>query len=133
MVLYQATIASTQPAFRSWPANSAPHPPGVSVLETVDSETAALFRAFLRPLFDQSGSWPALMETMRANGYGLAFRGGKLCLTDHDNGERLCSLNFLGMALPDLVARLGRPIVRALPGGAANGDLLIATPAPYQA
>lgn len=93
-------------------------------LEAVDSETAALFRAFLRPLFDQSASWPALIDTLRAKGYGLGFRNGRLCLTEHVTGARLCSLRFLGMRLSDLVARLGRPFVRALPGRQANGDLL---------
>ena len=101
-----------------------PNTPVSSALETVDSETAAQFRAFLRPLFGQSASWPALIDTLRAQGYGLAFRDGRLCLTEHLTGTRLCSLRFLGIRLSDLVARLGRPFVRALPGRQANGDLL---------
>jgi hypothetical protein len=90
----------------------------------VDSETAALFRAILRPLIDQSGSWSALMDALHAKGYGLAFRDGRLFLTNQATGRRVCSLRFLGAPLGDLVARLGRPIVRALPGHSANGELL---------
>lgn len=94
----------------------------------VDSETAALFRASLQPLFSQSVSWPALMDRLRTKGYGLAFRDGRLFLTDHRTGARVCSLRFLGMTLVDLVARLGRPIVRALPGRKADGEFLRARP-----
>lgn len=90
----------------------------------VDSETAALFRAALRPLISKSVSWPALMDALRAKGYALAFRDGRLFLTNHATGKRVCSLRFLGMPLTDLVERLGRPIVRALPGHRANGELL---------
>lgn len=95
----------------------------------VDSETAALFRATLRPLISQSVSWPALMDTLRDKGYGLAFRGGRLFLTNLSTGARVCSLRFLGMPLRELVARLGRPIVRALPGHQADGELLRHPPA----
>ena len=94
-------------------------------VESVDSETSALIRAFLRPLFDQPDSWTELTEGLRAHGYGLAFRGGRLCLTDHATGERLCSLRFLGIRLRDLVAQLGRPIARALPGRSADGELVL--------
>lgn len=96
----------------------------------VDSETAALFRSVLCPLIRQSASWPGLMDRLRAKGYGLTFRGGRLFLTNHTTGARVCSLRFLGMPLADLVARLDRPIVRALPGRQADGELLRAPPAP---
>jgi len=90
----------------------------------VDSETAALFRAVLRPLIAQSVSWSSLMDTLRHKGYGLAFRDGRLFLTTHETGKRVCSLRFLGMPLRDLVARLGRPVVRAIPGRRADGILM---------
>ena len=90
----------------------------------MDSETAALFRASLCPLIRQSVSWPGLMDTLRAKGFGLAFRDGRLFLTNSVTGTRVCTLRFLGMPLRDLVARLGRPIVRALPGQRADGELL---------
>lgn len=89
----------------------------------VDSETAALFRATLRPLISQSPNWPALMDRLRAKGFGLAFRNGRLILTDTETGARVCSFRFLGMPLSDLVTRLGRPIVRALPGRPADGEI----------
>lgn len=98
--------------------------PGNLDAPEVDSETAALFRATMCPLITQSVSWTALMDTLRAKGYGLAFRNGRLILTNHETGRRVCSLRFLGMPLADLVQRLGRPIVRALPGQHANGELL---------
>jgi len=90
----------------------------------VDSETAALFRAVLRPLIAQSVSWSSLMEALRLKGYGLAFRDGRLFLINHETGKRVCSLQFLGIPLCDLVERLGRPIVRALPGRRADGILM---------
>jgi len=90
----------------------------------VDSETAALFRAVLRPLIAQSVSWSALMDALRGKGYGLAFRDGRLFLINYETGRRVCSLRFLGMPLRDLVKRLGRPIVRASPGARANGEVL---------
>jgi hypothetical protein len=90
----------------------------------VDCETAALFRASLRPLISKSVSWPGLMDALRVKGFGLAFRGGRLFLTNHTTGSRICSLRFLGMPLAELVAQLGRPIVRALPGQRADGELL---------
>ncbi|MFT7596244.1 MAG: hypothetical protein ACI8R4_003579 [Paracoccaceae bacterium] len=91
---------------------------------SLDSETAALIRAVLRPLFECPDSWFQLTEQLRNNGYSLAFRAGRLCLTDHATGNRLCSLRFLGIGLRDLVARLGRPVVRPLPGRPADGELL---------
>jgi len=96
----------------------------------LDSETAALLRAILRPLIAQSVSWPALMDALRHKGYGLAFRDGRLFLISYDTGKRVCSLRFLGSPLVDLVERLGRPIVRALPGARANGEVLRAPSVP---
>ena len=95
-----------------------------SVADSVDSETAALIRAVLRPLFERPSSWFVLMAQLRENGYSLAFRAGRLCLTDHASGQRLCSLRFLGITLRDLVAQLGRPVVRPVPGRPADGELL---------
>lgn len=123
------------------PAPKPPHPfpnPRSQSIETsenldapnVDSETAALFRAVLRPLISQSASWPALLDALHSKGYGLAFRGGRLCLTDQTTGVRVCSLRFLGLSLRDLVAQMGRPIVRALPGLRADGELLREAPHP---
>ncbi len=90
----------------------------------VDSETAALFRAALCPVIDQSSNWPTLMDRLRAKGYGLAIRDGRLFLTNHLTGARVCSFRFLGLPLAALVARLGRPVVRALPGQRADGEVL---------
>jgi hypothetical protein len=95
----------------------------------VDSETAALFRAVLRPLIVQSISWSNLLDTLDTKGYGLTFRDGRLFLTSQSSGRRVCSLRFLGLPLVDLVARLGRPIVRVQPGKRADGEILRTPPA----
>ena len=94
----------------------------------VDSETAALFRASLIPVIAQSTSWAALADRLRLKGYGLAMRDGRLFLTSHQTGARVCSFRFLGLPLSDMVARLGRPIVRALPGRGGDGDFMDAHP-----
>lgn len=92
--------------------------------DTVDCETAALMRAVIRPLFDQSATWAGLMDRLATKGYVLAFRDGRLCLTDSVTGRRVCGLRFLGMAFPELVERLGRPVVAARPGHDGDGELL---------
>ena len=91
---------------------------------TLDSETAALLRAALQPAFDKAESWPALLSALQAKGFALAFHGGRLILIETDRGGRLCTTRFLGRPLSDLVARLGRPAVRALPGRLGAGELL---------
>ncbi|MCF6232651.1 MAG: hypothetical protein L3J36_06080 [Rhodobacteraceae bacterium] len=94
----------------------------------VDSETAAMFRAMLYPAIMQSSNWSTLTDRLRIKGYGLAMRDGRLFLTCQQTGARVCSFRFLGMPLVDLVARIGRPIVRALPGKSGDGDILGAYP-----
>ncbi len=90
----------------------------------VDSETAAMFRAMLYPVITQSPNWSALADRLKIKGYGLAMRDGRLFLTCQQTGARVCSFRFLGMPLVDLVARIGRPIVRALPGQPGTGDVM---------
>ncbi|MFV0512682.1 MAG: hypothetical protein ACK5MY_03455 [Jhaorihella sp.] len=92
----------------------------------MDSESAALLRAWLCPLLERAESWVELADTLRAKGYGLAIRHGRLVLVRCDCGEPLCSLRFLGTSLRKLAARLGRPAVRALPGRQAAGELMLA-------
>ena len=94
----------------------------------VDSETAAMFRAMLYPAITQSPNWSTLADRLRIKGYGLAMRDGRLFLTCEQTGAPVCSFRFLGMPLVDLVARIGRPIVRALPGQPGDGDLMDARP-----
>ena len=96
----------------------------------VDSETAALFRASLYPVISQSPNWATLADRLRIKGYGLAMRDGRLFLTSQQTGARVCSFRFLGLPLADMVARLGRPIVRALPGNQGDGDISGAHPQP---
>ena len=92
----------------------------------MDSESAALFRAWLCPLLERAESWVDLSERLRAKGYGLAIRRGRLVLVRCDCGEPLCSLRFLGTSLRELAGRFGRPMVRALPGAQAAGELMTA-------
>ncbi|WP_420584550.1 hypothetical protein [Ruegeria sp.] len=93
----------------------------------LDCETAALLRAAIRPAFSSAASWSSLTEILKDKGYRLAFRQGRLCVTDRDTGDRVCGLRFLGFEFRELVRRLGRPIVVAR-GNGADGDLLITRP-----
>jgi hypothetical protein len=90
----------------------------------IDSESAALFRAWACPLLARAESWAGLAASFEARGYGLAIRDGRLVLIRRAGGECLCSLRFLGSSLRELAARLGRPMVRPLPGGGSSGELL---------
>jgi hypothetical protein len=93
----------------------------------LDCETAALLRAAIRPIFASAVSWNNLAEVLRDKGYRLAFREGRLCVTDRDTGARICGIRFLGFELRELVRRMGRPIVVAR-GNDADGDILTARP-----
>ena len=64
------------------------------------------------------------MDRLNAKGYSLAFRDGRLCLIDRASGRRVCGLRFLGMAFPELVEKMGRPVVVARPGHDGDGELL---------
>jgi len=108
--------------------------PNVSTVQTVaqgdnptslDSESAALFRAWLRPLFDQAVSWPALIKTLEAKGYGLAIREGRLVLTDKAQDAPVCTARFLGTSLRELAQRMGRPCVQARGDASAAGEFLV--------
>lgn len=90
----------------------------------IDSETAALLRSWLMPILDRAEGWPALEAALEAKGYALAFRAGRLTLTDLTTGQRICHMRKLGTPLSALVARLGRPVVRPIPGRAAAGRLI---------
>ena len=89
-----------------------------------DCETAVLLRSVLLPVFDQANSWSQLIDILTPKGYRLMFRQGILCITDTQTGARVCGLQFLGLQMRDLVARLGRPCVVVHPGSGADGDLL---------
>ncbi|WP_425043941.1 hypothetical protein [Primorskyibacter sp. S87] len=90
----------------------------------LDCETAALLRASILPHFETSKTWAALIDVMRDKGYRLSIRGGRLCLTDRENGARVCGLRFLGISMRELVARMGRLTVLPLPGDRADGEIL---------
>ena len=59
---------------------STPHFPSDPDAPTLDCETAALMRGWLRPLVDQAAGWPAFIEALSTRGYGLVFRQGRLWL-----------------------------------------------------
>lgn len=90
----------------------------------MDCETAMLFRAWMRPLFDGAGDWTTLVRVLRDKGYVLAIRDGRLVLTQGDTGRRFCSVRFVGTNLRELSQRLGRPCVRARSDRPASGDFL---------
>ena len=93
-----------------------------------DSETAALMRCALRPVFDEASSWNALTEALHDRGYSLSFRDGRLCLLRYSDNARICGLRFLGLELGELVARFGRPVVVIRQGGNADGEFLCRYP-----
>lgn len=93
----------------------------------LDCESAALLRAALRPVFASAASWGNLTDILKEKGYRLAFRDGRLCITDRMTDERVCGLRFLGLDFRDLVGRMGRPIVVAR-GQQADGDVLAVRP-----
>ena len=95
----------------------------------LDCETAALLRAVIRPLFSSAASWASLTDILGDKGYQLAFRQGRLCISDRTTGERVCGIRFLGFELRDLVRRMGRPIVVAR-GSDADGDIVSVRPTP---
>ncbi len=92
----------------------------------LDSETAALFRAWMRPLFEQATNWNALTETLRTKGFGLAIRDGRLVLTEYDSGARVCTARFLGTSLAEMSARIGRPRILARRDRDAAGEFVTA-------
>lgn len=93
----------------------------------LDCETAALLRAAIRPIFTTAASWANLADILKDKGYRLAFRQGRLCITDRTTGARVCGIRFLGFEFRELVSRMGRPIVVAR-GDGADGDVLTARP-----
>ncbi|WP_170577355.1 hypothetical protein [Ruegeria arenilitoris] len=95
----------------------------------LDCETAALLRAVIRPVFDTAASWASLTDILKDKGYRLAFRQGRLCITDRTTDQRVCGIRFLGFEYKDLVRRLGRPIVVAR-GNSADGEILTERPEP---
>ena len=106
-------------------SSALPHIPPQIPRETessLDSESAALLRAALQPVFEQAATWEDLLSVLRGKGYGLVFRGERLVLVSADGGQRLCTTRFLGRPLADLVTRLGRPAVRAVPGRLGAGE-----------
>ncbi|PWE33518.1 hypothetical protein DDZ14_04825 [Maritimibacter sp. 55A14] len=90
----------------------------------LDCETAVLLRAHLRPILAGAESWADLLDGLHRRGFGLAFREGRLFLTDHDSSQSICTMRFLGMPLADLAARLGRLSMQAVPGGGTEAVLL---------
>lgn len=90
----------------------------------MDCETAALFRSWVRPLFEQAANWNTLIASLRAKGFGLAIRDSRLVMTKYDDGRLVCPVRFLGLTLRDLAARLGRPIIAARRDNPGAGDFL---------
>ena len=95
----------------------------------MDCETAVLLRSVLLPVFARATSWPQLIDILTRKGYRLMFRQGVLCIINGTSGDRVCGLPFLGLQMPELVARFGRPCVVVRPGTVADGDLLRHPPA----
>lgn len=89
----------------------------------MDCETSMLMRTWMRPVVEQATGWPALIEALSRRGYTLAFRDGRLWLTETVSGNGICTMRHLGASMRDLAARLGRPAVRPVPGHPNWGEL----------
>ncbi|MGG7646164.1 hypothetical protein ACQ5SP_15235 [Rhodovulum sp. YNF3179] len=112
----QEAGAGAAPVAFPWQADPDFHDP--------DSETAALLRAALRPVFDGASDWAGLIAALGRRGVRLAIREGRLVLTDGETGRRICTARLLGHPLADLAARLGRPCVLARRDAPAAGEFL---------
>jgi len=82
----------------------------------LDSETQAMLRSFLGPILETASSWRDLSARLGQKGFGLAFRDGRLMITN-ERGEALCTGRALGVPLSALAQRLGRPRLKADPSG----------------
>lgn len=89
----------------------------------LDSETAALLRAFLVPILEGSSSWGEMRSALLKKGYDVKFRMGRFVLVSIASGEAVCTGKALGVPLRALSSRLGRPMVKAHPDG-RTGELL---------
>ncbi|MGR3805019.1 hypothetical protein [Marinibacterium profundimaris] len=91
----------------------------------IDCETSMLMRSWIGPVVEQASGWPALIEALSRRGYSLAFRDGRLWLTEAGSGTDICTMRHLGASMRDLAARLGRPAVRPVPGRPNHGILKV--------
>lgn len=85
----------------------------------LDSETSALLRGFLTPIFESATSWANLRDRLAKKGYALEFRAGRMVVLDTAKNEPLCTGQLLGVPLRALASRLGRPCVKLCDGGAS--------------
>ncbi|MEX0283553.1 MAG: hypothetical protein AB3N23_02985 [Paracoccaceae bacterium] len=105
------------------------HPQGAAfappITEDYDSETAALVRACLCPLFDAATGWKELCERLARRGFFIAIREGRLVVLDVNSRQQICTARYLGTNLRDLSARLGRPMIVARRDRVAAGEFLV--------
>lgn len=87
----------------------------------LDCETRAMLRLFLSPILERATSWAQIAEQLQAKGYALGFREGHLVVLN-DLDQPLCTGSDLGIPLASISARIGRPCVKAHPGG-TSGEL----------
>lgn len=85
----------------------------------LDCETGSWLRAYLGPIFAEAGSWAELIGRLAEKGYRLSMQEARLILEELETGRAICTGRYLNAALPDLVARLGKPCVVAT-GGATG-------------
>ncbi len=90
----------------------------------IDSETACLLRSFMVPTINSAQDWADLHTRLQRKGFSVAFRDGRLVFKSLDNGKEVCTGQFLGTPLKELVKKLGRPCVRAHANG-HTGTLLV--------
>lgn len=122
VMLHQAEI--DQVGREVHPGQSLSHWRAAQSGNRLDCETGILLRRTLRTEFDDASCWSSLLKNLKSRGFGLAFRDGRLMLTDVNAEQCICSCRFLGWPLPDLAARFGK--LRARPDLGSNLAQVIA-------
>ena len=83
----------------------------------LDCETRAQLSRALRPILDTATDWASLGTLLKARGYVIAFRRGRLLVVDTFTGQALCTGSDVDRPLASLARRFGRPRLRAAPDG----------------
>ena len=83
--------------------NLAPSPwASASVGRRLDSELASQLRILLRPEFEAAQSWSELCQALKAKGFSLRVKQGRLRLVDSLSRVDICSTGYLGFPIGQL-------------------------------
>lgn len=71
----------------------------------LDAEMTAYLSAHVLPEFDAAQSWSDLMTRLRAKGFTLRGRNGRMVLKDRSAGTDICHTRELGVTTRELQSR----------------------------